>query len=83
VEYFPSLFTFLPKSYILPQQNEELKQVLSLPDKHIYKPDKGHKIRIISPSETFEELNLKRRLVVAQEHIDCSQTAATIGRISV
>jgi hypothetical protein len=72
--YFPSLFTFLPKSYVLPEYNEEFKQALSLHDKtYIYKPDKGslgHGIRVISPSETFEELNLKRRLAVAQEYID-------------
>jgi hypothetical protein len=30
----------------------------------------GHGIRVVSPSETFEELNLKRRLAVAQGYIN-------------
>jgi hypothetical protein len=57
-------------------QNEEFKQALNLHEKtYIYKPDKGsqgHGIRVISPSETFEELNLKlkRRFAVVQEYID-------------
>ena len=69
--YFPDLFNFLPKSYILPMDKEAFNEALSKKDKrYIYKPDKGslgQGIRVIEKGETFD---CKGRLAVAQEYID-------------
>jgi hypothetical protein len=73
-DHFPQLFDFLPHSYVLPAQTDDFRQALH--DKRavvIYKPDKGsggQGIRMIPIGETFESLDLKSRLAVAQEYID-------------
>jgi hypothetical protein len=73
-DYFPHLFDFLPRSYLLPRQLEDFRRAVDAQSAvHIYKPDKGslgHGIRLISIGDDFESLGLKPRLAVAQEYID-------------
>lgn len=69
--HFPELFTFLPKSYVLPTDMLVFKEAIDRHDrKHIYKPDRGslgHGIRLIEKDENFTP---KGRLAVAQEYIE-------------
>ncbi|OHT02886.1 Tubulin-tyrosine ligase family protein [Tritrichomonas foetus] len=69
--FFPDLFTFLPKSYVLPLDGVAFNQALQKQDKtYIYKPDKGslgHGIRMIPPGSDFR---YNARLAVAQEYIE-------------
>ena len=69
--YYPGLFTFLPKSYILPNDNVSFLAALGRKDRrHIYKPDKGslgHGIKVIEAGDNFP---IRRRLAVAQEYIE-------------
>ena len=71
--FFPEIFNFLPKSYILPFDNVQFSHALSLKDKtYIYKPDKGslgHGIRLIPPSAA-SDFRYSARLAVAQEYIE-------------
>lgn len=69
--YFPKLFTFLPKSYILPTDTVAFKEAMEKHDRrHIYKPDRGslgHGIRVIEKDEVFQ---IKGRLAIAQEYVE-------------
>ncbi|OHT06395.1 Tubulin-tyrosine ligase family protein [Tritrichomonas foetus] len=69
--FFPKLYTFLPKSYILPIQNAEFQQmVLKHDKKYIVKSDNGSLglgISIISPSMSYEPVTY---LAVAQEYVE-------------
>ena len=69
--YYPGLFSFLPKSYILPTENISFLTALNQKDRrYIYKPDKGslgHGIKVIEKGESFP---LRRRLAIAQEYIE-------------
>jgi hypothetical protein len=72
-DYFPALFDFLPRPYVLPGQMDEFRQAVNAQTTtHIYKPDEGslgRGIRIIPAGESFDRLGLKHRLAVAQEYI--------------
>lgn len=70
--YFPSsLFSFMPKTYILPFQNSKFVRALARgKTKYIYKPDSGslgHGIAIVEPNSEFQP---DETLAVAQQYID-------------
>lgn len=69
--YFPDDYTFLPKTYILPRDEDQFTEALEMHDrKHIYKPDRGslgHGIQLIEPDMQFK---VPSRLAVAQEYIE-------------
>lgn len=69
--YFPNLFNFMPKSYILPFKNKQLVRALSR-DKccYIIKPDNGslgQGITIVEPNTEYEPDDT---VAVAQQYID-------------
>ncbi|KAH0790226.1 Tubulin-tyrosine ligase family protein [Histomonas meleagridis] len=70
-KYFPNLYDFIPKSFILPlERNEFHKAYKESPKKYIYKPDKGalgHGIKVINSEK---ETPKSRHLAVIQEYID-------------
>ncbi|OHT13544.1 Tubulin-tyrosine ligase family protein [Tritrichomonas foetus] len=70
-KYYPDQFKFLPKSFVLPQDDKEFNEALDRHDKYyIYKPDRGslgHGIRLITPDSYFKA---SARLAVAQEYIE-------------
>lgn len=70
-KYFPNYYTFLPKSFILPRDEEQFMEALERHDRrYIYKPDKGslgHGIQLIEPDMQFK---VSQRLAVAQEYIE-------------
>lgn len=69
--FFPNLITFLPKSYILPNDLEKfLIDRRESQKMYIYKPDKGSLgsgIRLVRPEDQFAASG---RLAVAQEYIE-------------
>lgn len=69
--FYPDLYTFLPKSFILPYDNNQFRHALRKQDKtYIYKPDKGslgHGIRLIQPGAEFHHHG---RLGIAQEYVE-------------
>lgn len=69
--YYPKDYKFLPKSFVLPQDESIFQEALSKHDKfYIFKPDRGslgHGIRLISPNTDFK---IPRRSAVAQEYIE-------------
>jgi hypothetical protein len=69
--FYPELYTFLPKSYILPADNVEFMKAVDLHDRvHIYKPDRGSSGRGIELIEASDSWEPSARLAVAQEYID-------------
>ena len=68
-KFFPSNFTFLPKSYILPLQKEPFMSQVNKHNKtYIVKPDNGalgQGIVVINPSDQYQVTN---HLSVAQEY---------------
>lgn len=68
---FPDLYTFIPKSYILPMQNDVMKNLVAMKKStYIIKPDDGSLgagITIIKKGDKFTPVN---ELAVAQEYID-------------
>jgi tubulin polyglutamylase TTLL6/13 len=71
IPYFPELFTFLPLSFVLPQQDADFVAAFAKQDKRfIVKPDGGsfgRGIQILNPGQTY---NTPNGLAVAQEYID-------------
>ena len=71
--YFPNLYSFMPKTYILPIQQKEFAAALKSSDKsYVYKPDggsKGHGI-IILEGRTEYTGSESQKLAVAQQYID-------------
>ncbi|OHT06269.1 Tubulin-tyrosine ligase family protein [Tritrichomonas foetus] len=69
--FFPNLFTFMPKSYILPFKNTQLVRALSRDNCcYIIKPDSGslgQGITIVEPNTEFEPDDT---MAVAQQYID-------------
>lgn len=69
--FYPDLYNFLPKSFILPTDNIQFYNAIRKQDKtYIYKPDKGslgHGIRLITPGSEF---HYHGRLAIAQEYIE-------------
>ena len=69
--FFPNLYTFLPKSYILPVQEPEFLAAIAKHDRrHIVKPDNGALgagIKIIEPGQDFTP---GRNLAIAQEYVE-------------
>lgn len=69
--FYPDLYNFLPKSFILPHDNIQFYHALHKRDKtYIYKPDKGslgHGIRLIPPGGEF---HYHGRLAIAQEYVE-------------
>ena len=69
--FFPSLYSFLPQSYILPCQNDEFMEAVARHDrKHIVKPDEGSLgagITILEPTDSYTPTE---ELAVAQEYVD-------------
>ena len=69
--YFPNLYTFLPKSYILPEQNDEFLVAVAKNDRrHIVKPDNGALgagIKVIEPGQTYKPT---KSLGIAQEYVE-------------
>lgn len=69
--YFPNLYTFLPKSYILPAQNHEfIKAVVRHDRKHIIKPDNGSLgagITVLTPEMSYSPTT---NLAIAQEYVE-------------
>lgn len=69
--FFPALFDFLPKSYILPHQNIPFGQICKASHKkYIIKPDGGalgNGIQILESYQSYQPLN---RLAIAQEYIE-------------
>lgn len=69
--FFPHLYTFLPRSYILPHHREKFeKAVQQNKKKYIVKPDGGALgagITIIEPGDTFVNTY---HLAIAQEYIE-------------
>ena len=70
--YFPKLYDFIPKTYILPTDSTKFKEVLSMKDRtYIVKPDSGslgEGIEVLKPGSQFSEKN--DDLYVAQEYIE-------------
>ncbi|OHT15785.1 hypothetical protein TRFO_13776 [Tritrichomonas foetus] len=69
--FFPLLYNFLPKSFILPLSNTEFIQIVAKHDKtYIIKPDNGSLgagIKILSPKMSFAPSSV---LSIAQEYIE-------------
>ncbi|KAK8894098.1 positive regulation of cilium movement [Tritrichomonas musculus] len=69
--YFPNLFNFMPKSYILPFKNKQLVRALSRDNCcYIIKPDNGslgQGITIVEPNTEYEPDDT---VSVAQQYID-------------
>jgi hypothetical protein len=69
--FYPDLYSFLPKSYILPADRDEFDRAVKRHDRvHIYKPDRGSLGRGIELIEKEDEWEPQARLAVAQEYID-------------
>ena len=69
-QFFPSQYTFLPKSYILPIQRTQLLEILEKePQRLIIKPDRGSLGEGITIIEAGDPLPEVERLSVAQEYI--------------
>lgn len=70
-KYFPDQFTFLPKSYILPIQNDEFSQLVERHDKkYIIKPENGSLGSGIIILEKEDNYTPVSNLFIAQEYIE-------------
>ncbi|OHT03330.1 Tubulin-tyrosine ligase family protein [Tritrichomonas foetus] len=68
---FPELYNFVPRSFILPQQNQEFVATLKqTKKKYLIKPDMGSLGQGISIIEPGEEYKLTEELAVAQEYVE-------------
>jgi hypothetical protein len=68
---YPQYYTFLPKSYILPTDDDQFRQAVARHDRtHIYKPDRGSLGRGIRVIEKTEDWEPQGRIAVAQEYIE-------------
>ena len=69
--YFPGLFSFMPKTYILPFKTSQFVRALAREKtKYIFKPDSGslgQGIAIVEPNSEFQP---DETLAVAQQYID-------------
>ena len=69
--FFPDLFSFFPKTFLLPNQNQELQDEIDTCEKtYIVKPDGGSLgsgIIFLEPKTSFSP---QKNLAIAQEYID-------------
>ena len=76
--FFPTLYSFLPQSYVLPYENHAFMKAVSQHDrKHIVKPDNGSLgagIRIIEPGDLYTPTS---SLSIAQEYVESCLVDAT------
>lgn len=70
-EYFPKIYSFMPKSFMIPQNKEDfIQEVANTDHRYIYKPDGGslgNGIKLIDPKS---EVTINDDLAVAQEYIE-------------
>lgn len=71
MKFFPSLFTFLPQSFVLPMQEEEFIKAHETQNKRfIIKPDGGSFGRGITILDPNQQYMSQKGLAVAQEYIE-------------
>jgi len=69
-EFYPSLYSFVPKSYILPFRNTDLVRAISKgKDRYIIKPDSGSLGQGIVIVEPGEQYSPDDSLAIAQKYI--------------